>query len=88
MLCDYYKDGYCRHHTGSNGSRQLPCIFNTHDSRIEKCKYQSSTGVCVEEHSIFKANSNIEVGKNQIFKPVCNKPNCPGVTNCSCNWRG
>lgn len=48
MLCDYYKDGYCRHHTGSNGSRQLPCIFNTHDSRIEKCKYHTATGVTVK----------------------------------------
>lgn len=77
MICDYKKDGYCHHPTGTNGSRQLPCIFNTHDTRIEKCRY------------LLNSNNTQQQSSSLLFGKVkCNKPNCPGVTNCSCNWRG
>jgi hypothetical protein len=40
-FCNYLQGGYCQHSTGTNGSRQLPCIFKTSDTRIEKCRYQT-----------------------------------------------
>lgn len=29
-----------------------------------------------------------DVSRLLFSKTKCNRPNCPGVTNCSCSWRG